>query len=348
MSISHVETLDSTVVAVETDSGLVGFGETCPLGPAYQPQHAGGARAALSELAPVLLGSDPTRIGLVNDTMDQALLGHSYAKAALDVACWDITGKHRNERICDLLGGVRNDPVPSYYGILPTDPDDAAAQAIALQDQGFERLQIKTGKAGVDVDIAVTKAVAAVTKPNVKLLADANRGWTQRDAILFSEACADIPLALEQPCNTMAENAALRGRVRHPVFLDESADSIAAVSEAIEQGIAQGFGMKVSRVGGISAMATIIALCSARSIPLTCDDTWGGDITAATTVHLGATVPSRLFEGTWIAEPYTETSYACRSEPVTNANGRMAIPAGPGLGVEPDLDSWPDPVAVFG
>ncbi len=348
MSISHVETLDSTVVAIETDSGLIGYGETCPLGPTYQPQHAGGARAALQEIAPVLIGMDPTRIGLVNDAMDRSLLGHSYAKAAVDIACWDITGKHRGERVCDLLGGVHNDPVPSYYGILPTDPDDAATQALALQDQGFKRIQIKTGKNGVDIDIAVTKAVAQVTRPGVRLLADANRGWTQRDAILFSAACSDIPLALEQPCNTKAENAALRGRVHHPVFLDESADSITAVMEAVEGGVAQGFGMKVSRVGGISAMATVIAICSARSIPLTCDDTWGGDITAATTVHLGATVPTRLFEGTWIAEPYTAASYACLTEPVTNNDGHMTIPTGAGLGIEPDLDAWPKPVAIFG
>ncbi len=348
MSISHVESLDSTVVAIETDTGLVGYGETCPLGPAYQPQHAAGARAALGQVAPYVLGLDASCIGLVNDAMDAALLGHGYAKAAIDIACWDLVGRQRHERVCDLLGGARNDPVPSYYGILPTDPVDAAAQAVALQDQGFGRLQIKTGKDGVDVDIAVTRAVAEVTRPGVKLLADANRGWTQRDAILFSEACADIPLALEQPCNTMAENAALRGRVRHPVFLDESADSVAAVMEAIETGVAQGFGMKVSRVGGISKMATVIAMCSARSIPLTCDDTWGGDITAATTVHLGASVPSRLFEGTWIAEPYTASSYHCRTAPITNGQGHIDVPSGPGLGVEPNLELWPDPIAVFG
>lgn len=348
MSISHVEALDSTVVAVETDSGLIGYGETCPLGSAYQPQHAAGARAALGELAPTLLGLNPSRLNLINDTMDQVLLGHAYAKAAIDIACWDLLGKQRNERVCDLLGGARQDPVPSYYGILPTSPEDAAAQASDLQDRGFKRIQIKTGKSGVDVDIAVTRAVAEVTRPDVRLLADANRGWTQRDAIVFSEACTDIPLALEQPCATMAENAALRGRVRHPVFLDESADSVASVMEAVEGGVAQGFGMKVTRVGGITAMATVIAICTARSIPLTCDDTWGGDITAATTAHLGSTVPVRLFEGTWIAELYTRSSYRCLTEPITNGDGCITLPDGPGLGVKPDLEAWPEPTSVFG
>lgn len=348
MSTSHVESLDSTVVAIETDSGLVGYGETCPLGSAYQPQHAAGARAALGELAPAVLGLDATRIGLVNDAMNRVLLGHEYAKAAIDIACWDLLGKQHNARVCDLLGGARQNPVPSYYGILPTNPASAAAQAADLQDCGFKRIQVKTGKSGVDTDIAVTRAVAEAIRPGTRLLADANRGWTQRDAILFSQACADIPLALEQPCATMAENAALKGRVSHPVFLDESADSVAAVMEAIESGTAQGFGMKVSRVGGISAMATVIAMCTARSIPLTCDDTWGGDITAATTTHLGATVPTHLFEGTWIADLYTESSYQCLSQPVTNGDGNITLPDGPGLGVEPDLDAWPEPVAIFG
>ncbi|GIT01254.1 MAG: hypothetical protein CM1200mP26_29660 [Acidimicrobiales bacterium] len=71
----------------------------------YQPQHALGARAALAELAPHLVGLDPTAVGRVGAVMDAALMGHRYAKAAVDVACWDATGKAYGVRVCDLLGG---------------------------------------------------------------------------------------------------------------------------------------------------------------------------------------------------------------------------------------------------
>jgi L-alanine-DL-glutamate epimerase-like enolase superfamily enzyme len=347
MSISEVTALDTTVVAIETDDGFVGYGETCPLGPTYQPQHAAGARAAIAEMADALIGLDPRHHGLIYDAMDQRLAGHAYAKSALDVACWDLAGKASGLTISEMLGGVRQDPIPSYYGILPADPQASAAKAESLQAAGFRRIQLKTGGRPVGEDIDAMRAVAAVCRPDVKLLADANRGWTQRDAMLFSEACRDIPLALEQPCSTFDENAHLLGRIRHPLFLDEAADSVAAVMHAIESGVAQGFGMKLSRVGGITKMATVVALCAERGIPLTSDDTWGGDITNAATAHIGASIPATIFEGTWIGEPYTASSYPMLSETITNHTGTIALPSGPGLGVVPDVAAWSDPVAVF-
>src|ERR1700754_4834505 len=80
---------DSTVVRIETDAGLVGHGEVCPLGPAYLPAYAGGVRAGLAELAPHLIGQDPTALGVINRLMDERLKGHPYVKSALDMACWD-------------------------------------------------------------------------------------------------------------------------------------------------------------------------------------------------------------------------------------------------------------------
>ena len=71
-----VAVFDSTVVAVETDSGITGYGEVCPLGPAYLPAYAGGVRAGLKELAPKLIGEDPTQLARLNRTMDAALKGH--------------------------------------------------------------------------------------------------------------------------------------------------------------------------------------------------------------------------------------------------------------------------------
>ena len=81
------------MVELVTDEGLTGFGETAPLGPTYQPQHALGARAAIAEMAPALIGVDPTRVELVRHAMDSALNGHNYAKAAVDVACWVVNGR---------------------------------------------------------------------------------------------------------------------------------------------------------------------------------------------------------------------------------------------------------------
>jgi len=100
-----VAVFDSTVVAVATDAGVTGYGEVCPLGPAYLPAYAAGVRAGLLELAPKLLGEDPTQLGKLNRAMDAALKGHPYVKSAVDVACWDILGKVAGLPVCVLLGG---------------------------------------------------------------------------------------------------------------------------------------------------------------------------------------------------------------------------------------------------
>ena len=108
-----LQVYDSTVVRVETDSGLIGHGEVCPLGPAYLPAYAAGARAGLAELGPHLIGQDPTRVGVMNRLMDQRLKGHPYAKSAIDIACWDLLGLSAGLPVSVLLGGCHGD----VYGV---------------------------------------------------------------------------------------------------------------------------------------------------------------------------------------------------------------------------------------
>ena len=111
---NFVEVFDSTVVAVETDAGVTGYAECCPLGSAYLPSYAKGVRAGLDEIAPKLIGCDPTNLGAVNGAMDAALRGHPYVKAPIDVACWDILGKTAGLPVHKLLGGARQEKVALY------------------------------------------------------------------------------------------------------------------------------------------------------------------------------------------------------------------------------------------
>src|SRR6187200_764574 len=100
-----VTVFDSTIVREESDAGLAGHGEVCPLGPFYLPAYAAGVRAGLLELGPHLLGEDPQELGKLNRRMDAALKGHPYVKSAIDMACWDLLGKAANQPVCTLLGG---------------------------------------------------------------------------------------------------------------------------------------------------------------------------------------------------------------------------------------------------
>ena len=138
---------------------------------------------------------------------------------------------------------------------------------------------------------------------------DCNRGWTVGEAIQVSQACAHLKLAIEQPCATYAECAIARPHLRHPLLLDECAIDLATVATAIGTGVADGFGMKLTRVGGISAMRAIRDLCEATNTPTSCDDSWGGDIIAAACVHVGATLNPKLSRGAWISDPYQVAVY---------------------------------------
>lgn len=346
MASTAVSKLDTTIVELVTDTGLRGYGEVCPVGPVYQPQHALGARSALAEMAPHLVGLDPLLIDRVYDAMDAALNGHFYAKAAVDMALWDLAGQAYGCRVCDLLGGAKRDTVPSYYAIGVVEPNEAAAVARAKVAEGYRRIQLKVGGRPLEIDLAAIRRVSEVLPDGVRLAVDANRGWTTRDALLVSLSCRDLVFIMEQPCATLAEIASIRDRVAHPIFLDEVADGLPVVIQAAANGICDGFGLKLTRMGGLSAMRTIREVCRVAGLPFTCDDAWGGDIIAAACVQIAATVPTSLLEGVWIAAPYIDGHYDPANGP-TIEGGRIRVPSGPGLGIRPEPGIWGDPIQSY-
>lgn len=346
MARASVDALDSTLVKIVAENGLVGWGECCPVGPTYQPEHALGARAALAEFGPGLVGRPAAEPLSLRREMDARLNGHNYAKAAVDIAAYDLMGKLYGAPVSALLGGAARDRVPSYFALGVDAPEETGRLAAEKAREGYRRLQVKLGGRAVAEDIAAMRCVAEVVDPGVRLAADGNRGWTSRDALLFSAACAEIPLVLEQPCNTIEETAAIRPQLRHPVYLDESSSDLSAVLRAIALGVCDGFGFKVTRLGGLSAMAAARDVCAARSMPHTCDDAWGGDVIAAACAHLAATVEPRLLEGVWIAEPYIDGHYDARGGVRVEA-GEIQVPQGPGLGLEIEEAALGAPAASY-
>lgn len=123
-----VTVFDSTVVAVETDAGLTGWGECCPLGPFYLPSYAGGVRAGLAEMAPHLIGENPLELAKLNRHMDAVLKGHPYVKSAVDMACWDLLGQHAGLPVCTLLGGRYGEDFHLYRAISQESPEAMAGR----------------------------------------------------------------------------------------------------------------------------------------------------------------------------------------------------------------------------
>lgn len=346
MANAEVWSLDTTIVKLVTDTGLAGWGETCPVGPTYQPQHALGARAALAEMAPRLIGANPLQPVLLRRRMDSRLNGHNYAKAAIDIAAHDLMGKHYGMRIADLLGGAATERVPSYYATGVGAPDEIARIAAEKAAEGYPRLQIKIGGRPVEIDIEVVRKVWERVRGKVQLAVDANRGLTTRDALRLSRECPEIPFVMEQPCNSIEEIAAIRNQLHHPVYLDEGGTDLATIVRAVGQGLCDGFGMKVTRIGGLQQMAAFRDICEARNLPHTCDDAWGGDIIAAACTHIGATVLPRLCEGIWIAQPYIEGHYD-EDNGIRIEGGHIQLPPGPGLGLTIDEARFGAPLASY-
>ena len=193
-----VSVFDSTIVQVETDAGLVGHGEVCPLGPFYLPAYAAGVRAGIAELGPHLLGEDPTELGRLNRHMDAALKGHPYVKSGIDMACWDILGQAAGRPLCTLLGGRYGDDFVLYRAISQQSPEEMAAHVAGYRAEGYRRFQLKVG-GDPDVDIARIRAAAGVLEPGDRLVADANTGWLMHEAARVVRAVNDVDVYIEQP-----------------------------------------------------------------------------------------------------------------------------------------------------
>ena len=346
MANASVYELDTTLVRLESECGTVGWGETCPVGPTYAPSHAAGARAALIEMAPALIGVRLDEPLMLHRHMNSLLNGHRYAKAAVDIAAFDALGKKTGRSVASLLGGAAVDRIPSYYASGVGTPEDIAKIAAEKVAEGYPRMQIKIGGRPVAEDIAVVRKVWETVGGRMRLAVDGNRGLTTADAITLSRACSDIPFVLEQPCDSLEEIISVKPMLNHPVFVDESAVDMATVLRAAGSGVADGFSMKVTRIGGLQPMSVFRDICEARNLPHTSDDSWGGDIIAAACVHLGATVAPNRLQGVWLAQPYIEDHYDSRNGIVIRG-GHIDVPAGPGLGIVPDEGMFSNEVASF-
>jgi cis-L-3-hydroxyproline dehydratase len=338
---NSVEVFDSTVVAVRTDAGVTGYGEVCPLGPAYLPAYARGARTGIAELAPHLIGLDPAELACINNRMDRALRGHPYVKSALDMACWDILGKVTGQPLVTLLGGWWNKSFPLYRAISQESPEEMARRVLAYREEGYRKFQLKVG-GDPDTDIERIHTVANVLKAGDVLIADANTGWTQHQALRVADAVRSVDVYLEQPCTSYRECLVVRRHTSRPFVLDEIVDSLDMVVQGVADQAMDVINLKISKVGGLTKARQIRDLCVSLGIALTIEDTWGGDIITAAIAHLAhSTPPEYLFSSTDF-NSYVTVSIAAGAP--QRSNGNLAASDAPGLGIEPRCEVLGRPV----
>jgi L-alanine-DL-glutamate epimerase-like enolase superfamily enzyme len=338
-----VSVFDCTVVQIDTDAGVTGFGEVCPLGPFYLPAYGKGVRAGLAELGPHLLGEDPRQLGKLNRRMDAALKGHAYVKSAVDMACWDVLGKATGVPACLLLGGRFGEDFVLYRAISQESPGAMAARVAGYRAEGYRRFQLKVG-GDPEEDVARIKAVAAQLQPGDRLVADANTGWLMHDARRVVRGVADVDVSIEQPCLSYEECLSVRRATSHPFILDEVIDSVDVLVRARADLAMDAVNIKISKFGGLTKARQARDLCVSLGVAMTLEDSWGGDIVTAAIAHLAhSTPPEFLFTATDFNSYVTVSTAEGAPQ---RAHGRMAAPTAPGLGVTPRKDVLGKPVVV--
>ena len=340
----HFDHLDSTLVRLNTDEGIAGWGEGCPWGATYLPAFARGIRAGVEELAPVILGLDPCRTEVVYQAMNKALPGHPYIKSAIDMACWDLAALSAGRPLCDLLGGRTAGKVRLHSSIPSGTTAEIMDEIEIARGHGYTFHSVKIGGdfAG---DIERMRYIDERMGSNEELTFDCNRSWLPAEAITALNATRDLNRVVEQPCETIEQHLQVRRNVSQTLAIDESLKTLGDLLHIVETGACEVAGLKLTRVGGLSVARRIRDLCIEAGIQLNIEDTGGTTLQATAAVHLAQATPEPFRRATWLC--FDKLTHNPVDAGAVNQDGWTVAPELPGIGAVPDVDALGEPIAVY-
>ena len=338
-------TTDSVIVRVDTDAGLSGWGENCPI-PHYLPAYAEGIAPAVEYMVPEILGSDPIGAEALMAKLDRYLIGHNYAKSVLDMVFWDITAKAANQPLSNLLGGRRNNAMPVYHSLTCIAPDEMARMAVDAKNSGVTQFQVKLGADdNWEADVARIRKVREAIGPGLFVYADWNCGAAKLTAIRTARAVADLDIMLEQPCESIEDCASVKQATGLSMKLDESTKSPGDLISAAQMDCLDATALKISKFGGLSAARRARDLCIHLGVKMCIEDTWGSDIVTAAALHLGASTDPKFVLNVCDLSSYIGP----RLDPdaPSRKDGFISPKSVPGLGVHPDMDLLGEPQHIW-
>lgn len=323
-------TLDILLVRIDTEDGLVGWGE------AFGHGAIPASRAALETLvAPLFVGRDARDITGTVAAAERSLhlFGRggpvTYALSGVEIALWDLLGKRAGLPLHQVLGGSAHTDLPAYASLLRYgDPAVVARNVAAAVAQGYRAIKLH------EVTVAAVRAARAAAGPDVLLMNDCNCPWPVEDAVAIACALRDQDLHwLEEPVWPPEDWRGL-ARVRRegvPIAAGENAGTVADFQAAFEAGALDVAQPSVTKIGGIGAMRRVFAIAAGHGVRVVPHCAYFGPGFLAS-LHLAATLPGpppmeRLFVDLEASpfSPWTEAR-----------SGRLAVPLGPGLGCDPD------------
>ncbi len=324
---SHGELSERELITVTLtgDDGIVGYGEAAPLEP-YDGVSIERVESALARYAPVLERSGELNGAQLIDACRQ-IEDLPAALAALDLALWDRAGRIRGLPLAALITDDPAPDVPVNASLSALDRAGVAKQAAAAVAAGFDCAKLKVG---VGDDAGRVAAARAAGGPELALRLDANGAWDVEQAVATIDALAPAGLELvEEPVHGLRHVREVRERVAVRVAIDETA----AEHGALGAGVADAVCLKISRCGGISGLIAAATLVRASGAEPYVASTYDGPLGVAAGVHAAAALASRG------PVPYcglaTLELFADLANPLPALHGRIAVPTGAGLGVDP-------------
>jgi muconate cycloisomerase len=287
-------------------------------------------------IAPVILGQDPTQIGTLELAMDEKIQGNLQARGAINMALHDLAGKAAGLPAHALLGGKIVDDLPILGPIGSGTPDEDHAEIEHWLDMGYGTIMIKMGALPIADDIRRMVAADKAFGDRVKLIVDANQGWSVFDALQFMHGInGHWPILIEQPVarHDLEGMQRIGSAALCPVSADEGVMSLQDAREHLDRRAASVFSVKVSKNGGISKARAIAQVAQIFGVKVLMNSMLEFGITQAASLQLGCTLPNLLDAG------HAYMSVVRMKEDVTDFagylnGGTVKVPTRPGLGVE--------------
>jgi L-alanine-DL-glutamate epimerase-like enolase superfamily enzyme len=330
------KTQKSAIVRLTAEDGTVGLGNIDP-SPGYSIETIEQSLAALREhLSACVHGQDAANPHRIVAAMDAALRGHLDAKAAIEMACVDMLARRLGVPVHQYLGGAVVDTVRfnAWIGILP--PDEAASEARKWFDRGFRSAKIKVG-GGIEADRERVRAVREAVGPTMALRADANAGYSVDQAIALGRLLEPFDLQLlEQPVadQDLAGMARVRQAIGIPVMADESITDHASLIAVIRADCADIVKLKVMKQGGFLKCRRMLETATAAGMKVVIGHGFGLGVNTVAEIMLACT-SAGVLEGLECVGPLKTADDIVRAKLDLDA-GSIAVPGGPGLGVELD------------
>ncbi|MDY6995189.1 MAG: enolase C-terminal domain-like protein [Actinomycetota bacterium] len=344
------------IVRIDTDEGISGWGETpaIPTWGGSQMRYGGESPETVLALIrdylfEAIRGLDPRELGVIHSTMDRVSKGAPYAKAAIDIACYDIAGKALGLPVYTLLGGKIRDGVHITHslGLMPI--VDALAEAETAAAEGITVFKLKTGIDG-QRDVDLVRRMRDVVGTEIDLRVDANEGYsTIGEAVRITLRQQEYGLLLcEQPVAGAHGLAEVARRVGVPVMADESAWTVHDILELQQRGAAECFSCYVTKPGGLWRARQQAELAAAIGMYHDIGGSIEFGIGTAANLHLGVATEAAILpsvcsvttvqgsSGPQIAGVYYLDDVI--SEPFTFRDGMLVCPDGPGLGIDVDRE----------